>query len=197
MFAVASKPSSQDGHGLALILKSVAEEISRDIDNQQKNIEKTLKTFAENRSSKFFLKRKKKQSIFSLKEIQKMLSAETSCPACIHISSFMLEYIKEFIENLVVDEELAQLFDKSAGLCVPHYVTTLWIALQNADRNKIPVKKLVDVEKRSFKHLECELTEYIDKQDHRFSDKERALLHDVVYRGVTKLAGNLGTKVRD
>lgn len=198
MHAVASNPSSQDGHGLALILKSVAEQIIEDVDRQSRIIEKAFETFTKSVSPwKLFLRRKGKQRMFSAKEFQKMLSAETSCPVCHHISSLVLNYIEEFTENLAVDDELAQLFDKSRGLCVPHYATAISMALQRSDRSETSTKKIISVEKRSFKQLESELAEYIEKQDYRFSEKERALLHDVIFRGVTKLVGKLGTKVRN
>ena len=95
-----------------------------------------------------------------------------------------------------MDRQIVRGSNPGGGLCIPHYATTLTIALQNLDRSKASVQKIVDVEKRSFKNLESELGEYIDKQDYRFSEKERAHLHDVVFRGVTKLVGNLGTKAR-
>ncbi len=71
MLTAASKPTSPDGHGIALINKSIIEALIED-----------------------FHERKAQQ----ISNFDKLLATENSCPVCVHIEHFSERYISKTLE---------------------------------------------------------------------------------------------------
>jgi hypothetical protein len=172
MLIKASKPESSDGHGMALIMKSVTEKLIQDL-HKQKSCHRD--------------------------NFLKMLANETMCPACIHLSDFMGMYAKKAMELLSSNhEEFSKLFKESKGLCIPHFVTLLHVAKENVrDLSQGIIETITEVEEKNLSRLNSELAEYIRRQSYEFSDKDRAAVEDIVLRSVEKIAGRRGVKLRN
>jgi len=132
MHAVANNPASEDAHAMALILKSVTERIIEDICNNSQIIKKSLKKFTKSNKYLEIIKRNKNTSLS--KKLQRIDLANISCPTCNYIRHAILRYIEEFVQKLAFNEELALLFEKSQGLCLPHYELAVKAALTNTER---------------------------------------------------------------
>lgn len=170
MFIAASKPKSPDGHGMALILQSVAEHIIQDLHRQKKP----------------------RKDDFNM-----MIANEKKCPACVHLTEFMEMYAKMVVELLSsYHKEFLKLFKESKGLCIPHFVTLIYAAEEIVrDRSKGIIETLTEVEKKNFGKLNSELAEYVRRQSYEFSEKDRAAVGDIVLRGIEKIAGRRGLKL--
>jgi hypothetical protein len=166
MFIAASRPERFDFQGMALIMKSVAEQLIQDMHERE--------------------------------DYRVMLPNENTCPACIHLADFMETYVKCVVKLLSSNhEELSELFIKSKGLCIPHFVSLLHVIEENTDdgiRNIIVT--INKVEEKNFQKLDSGLAEYIKRQSYEFSNKDREQVEDMVLRGVEKIAGRRGVKLR-
>ena len=185
MFVSASNPTSEDGLGMALILKSVTEQLLEDVKDQQ-NIK-----FVGTKPWKLDLKR----SVGSVHNIRlsKPVSNEVECPACDHVSKMMRSYIEGFLREIIQDEEMWKLYDKSKGMCMPHYIMTLCIAISTFNGRLAPIiKRLIEKQIQALERLQKDLSEYIEKQDYRFSSRERARTEESVGRSLTQLVGKRG-----
>jgi hypothetical protein len=103
-------------------------------------------------------------------------------------------YIKEFVQELREDDEIKELFNKSRGLCIPHYVMTLHI-VSRLHSKKFPhtAKTIVDKQLQVLEGMQNDLSVYIERQDCRFSDKERAGTEKAVGESLAKVVGRRGT----
>jgi hypothetical protein len=170
MLIAASKPESSDGHGMALIMKSVIEKLIQDLH---------------------------KQKSYHIGDFHKMLTNENKCPACIHLSDFMETYVKGVVDLLSSNhEEFSKLLRESKGLCIPHFVTLMHATEENArDRSKSIIETITEVEEKNLHRLNSELTEYVRRQSYEFSEKDREAMEDIVLRSVEKIAGRRGLKL--
>ena len=185
MFVSASNPASEDGLGMALILKSVTEQLLEDVKDQQ-NIK-----FVGTKPWNLNLKR----SVGLIQDIRlsKSVSNEVECPACDHVSKMVRLYIEGFLREIIQDEEMLKLYDKSKGMCTPHHVMTLCVATSVFNGGFAPViKRLIEKQIQTLERLQKDLSEYIEKQDYRFSSKERARTEESVGRSLTQLVGKRG-----
>jgi hypothetical protein len=164
----ASKPTSSDGHGIALIMQSVTEQLIQDIAERKNLCRETL---------------------------SKMVSNEKKCPACIHVAEFTGMYTEKAVELLASSDEFSKLFQKSKGLCIPHFVALVCVA-ESMETNKSLgiLEMLSEVEKKNLCCLRLELAEYVRRQSYEFSEKDRMAVADVVLRSVEKIAGRRGIK---
>jgi len=169
MFIAASKPKSSDGHGMALIMQSVTEQIIQDLHRQRNHHKDAFHVIIVN---------------------------EKKCPACVHLAEFMEIYVKMIVELLSSHhKEFLKLFKESKGLCIPHFVTLIHVAEEIArDRSKDIIETLTEVEEKNLGKLNSELAEYVRRQSYEFSDKDRAAAEDVVLRGVERIAGRRGIR---
>ena len=166
----ASKLRGPNGQGMALIMKSVAEQLLQDIH---------------------------KQESYQGHSFHEMLANESKCPACIHLSDFMEMYVKTVVELLSSKhEEFSKLLRNSKGLCVPHFVALTHMIEETAgDRSQDIIETIIEVEEENLCRLNSELAEYIRKQSYEFSDKDREAVEDIVLRSVQKVAGRRGVKL--
>jgi hypothetical protein len=169
MFIAASKPKSPDDHGMALILQSVAEQLIQDLHRQRNHHKNAFH----------------------------MMIANEKCPACVHLAEFMEMYAKMVVELLSSHhKEFLKLFMDSKGLCIPHFVTLIYVAEEIVrDRSKSIIETLTEVEKKNLGKLNSELAEYVRRQSYEFSEKDRAAVGDIVLRGIEKIAGRRGLKL--
>jgi len=170
MLIATSKPESSDGHGMALIMKSVMEKLIQDLHKQESR---------------------------HRYDFHNMLTNETKCPACIHLSDFMEMYIKTVVELLSSNsEEFLGLFNESKGLCIRHFVTLVYVTKENTlDQSRGLIETITKVEEKNLLRLNSELDEYIRRQSYEFTEKDREAVEDVVRRSIEKLAGRRGLKL--
>jgi hypothetical protein len=186
MFASSTNPASSDGLGMALILKSVTEQLFEDVTAD-------LRTGGESLQRSSFDLRSRFRST-SAPSYLRTVSNQEKCPACDHVSEIMRIYIKEFVQKLGEDDEIKELFNKSRGLCIPHYVMTLGIASRShSERFPHTAKTIVDKQLQVLEGLQHDLSAYIERHDYRFSDKERAGTEKAVGESLAKVVGRRGT----
>ena len=167
MLIVASRPESFDFHGMALIMKSIAERLIRDLHKQE--------------------------------DYRVMLPNEDTCPACVHLADFMKMYVKRVVQLLSSNhEEFSKLFIESKGLCIPHFISLVHTAEENTDEKIRDVMvTMTKVEEKNFHRLDSGLADYIKRQSYEFSNKDREKVEAMVLRGVEKIAGRRGVKLRN
>lgn len=171
MLIEASKPESSDGHGIAIVLRSVIEQLIEDIHKQSEKIKEAARVE---------------------KQLSQTLPNETKCPACIHEEEFILMYVKEFLEIASEgDQSLLKLFESSA-LCLPHYATVLNVALNLEKKDEEITKLIMNVEEASLRKTNEHLAEYIKRQDYRFSKEKPD--EEIIFRAVSRLAGRRGVR---
>lgn len=180
MFTSSTSPASSDGLGMALILKSVTEQLFEDV------------TAESPQRSSFDLRGRFRST--SAPSYLRTVSNQEKCPACDHVSEIMRIYITEFVQELEEDSEIKELFNKSRGLCIPHYVMTLHI-ISRLHSKKFPhtAKTIVDKQLRVLEGMQNDLSVYIERHDCRFSNKERAGTEKAVGESLAKVVGRRGT----
>ncbi|HVP92938.1 MAG TPA: DUF6062 family protein [Acidobacteriota bacterium] len=137
------------------------------------------------------------QDLCKQEDYRLMLSNGNTCPACVHLADFMESYVKHVVKLLSSGhEEFSKLFVESKGLCVPHFVSLMCVAEENADARVPDLMEIITkVEEKNFQRLDLGLAEYIKRQSYEFSDKDREKVEDMVLRGVEKIAGRRGVKL--
>lgn len=167
ILAEASKPTISDGHGIALIMQSITNQLIQDV-SEQKNLYKDA--------------------------FPKIIANEKKCLACIHIAESMEMYIKKTAELLASSDEISKLFQKSKGLCIPHFATLAYTAENfEVNRRRDILQLISEVEKENLFRLHSELAEYVKRQSYEFSEADRVAVANTLLRSVEKLAGRRGT----
>jgi len=169
MLIAASKPGSSDGHGVALVNKSVVNQLIQDLHEQKSQ---------------------------HIGDVNKLLATENKCPACIHLSEFSKMYTTKVVELLSSDnEEFLKLLKKSKGFCIFHFVRLVQATKDVAPtQSQKVIKTLTEIEEKSLRRLNSELDEYVKRQSYEFSEKDRAAVADIVPRSVEKIAGRRGVR---
>ena len=169
MLIAASKPGSSDGHGIALVNESITEKLIEDLRKQESN---------------------------HIEDLHKLLANENNCPACIHLAEFSRMYTEKIVKLLSSDsEEFLKLLKASKGFCIPHFVALVHMAEEITPvHSKKIINALIEVEEKNLRRLNSELDEYIKRQSYEFSEKDRAVVADIVPRSVEKIAGRRGAK---
>jgi len=186
MLVSASNPANEDGLGMALILRSVVEQLSEDVKSQQKSAKLvTSKPWSSH------LKGSADSSLAA--KLLASVSNEVKCPACDHISGMMRIYIEEFLHEIVQNDEVWQLYHKSAGMCIPHYLMAMYIAAAKPRKELTPaIEKLIEKQTDTLEKIKNDLSEYIEKQDYRFSSEERAATGRYIGESLSKVVGRRG-----
>jgi hypothetical protein len=164
----ASKPGSPDGHGIALVNKSILEKLIQDL---------------------------RKHKSRQVDDLRKLFPTE-KCPACVHLDEFSRKYAEKVFDLLSSgNEEFLKLLKESKGFCISHLMTLLDLARVGLTSQSERVAKiLMEVEEKNLQRLSSELAEYVRRQSYEFSEKDRAAVADVVLRSVEKIAGRRGIK---
>ena len=118
------------------------------------------------------------------------LSGHEVCPVCATLSGREEEYIEAVVEFLA-DEDNMQAYEKSRGLCIPHFIKIFFSVPDALQR-----ERLRTIQKSHISALINELQEFIRKQFppqkwERTGDEKVA--H---WRSLEKLVGRIGTKWR-
>jgi hypothetical protein len=186
MLTSSTNPASSDGLGMALILKSVTERLFEDVTaDLHRGVESPQR-------SSFDLRGRFRSS--SKPSYLRPVSNQEDCPACDHVSEIMRIYITEFVQELKEDNEIKELFNKSQGLCIPHYVLTLHIVSRlHSKKSPHTAKTIIDKQLQVLEGMRNSLSVYIERQDFRFSDKERAGTEKTVGESLAKVVGRRGT----
>jgi hypothetical protein len=166
LLTAASKPASSNGHGIALINKSIIEALLRDFH---------------------------KQKVLQVSSCDKMLAAENSCPICVYIAQFSERYASKILELISSgNEENLNNLKNSRGFCIPHFVMLIHKTAVVPFQNQKIINTLMEVEEKNLRRLHSELAEYIKRQSYEFSEKDRAAIAGIVTRSVKKISGRRG-----
>jgi hypothetical protein len=187
VFSASRNPTTEDGLGIALILKTVTEKLLNDV-----KAHRNLKSVAPKRSK---LSLKSGSSSFAIPNLMTIIANQTECPACTYISTMMQTYIQDFLHSLTTDEGLLKLYDESAGLCLTHYIAVLLIASRMHDvETAQPLNRVVEKQIQALEKTIRDLSEYIEKQDYRVSEKERVKTEKFLNEGLTRIVGRRGAE---
>jgi hypothetical protein len=169
LLSATSKPASSDGHGIALVNKSLTEAILQDLSKPKSP------------ATGYF---------------NKLLATEDTCPACIHFAGFTKMHAEKLVALLSSDdEELLDLLKKSGGFCIPHLVMLIHAIEETMPaQSQKTLKLLIENEEKNLRRLNSELAEYIKRQSYELSEKDRTATADVVLRSIEKIAGRRGIK---
>ena len=166
MLAIAMRPESSDGHGVALIAQSIIEKIVQDLRKQKKH----------------------GREAFHQKTVC------PACTHLVNMMEIYIKKIVELLASR--DEEFLSLFKNSKGLCIPHLTALLkTLEDATPNKNQDIIKTIIDVEEKNLQHLKLELLEHVRRQGCEFSDLDRKAVEDVPLRSVQKIVGRRGVKV--
>jgi hypothetical protein len=187
VFRISRNPSTEDGLGIALTLKTVTEELLNDV-----KVHRNLKPATVKRSKLPF---KTDSGSVSIPNLITVVANQTECPACDHISTMMQTYIQDFLRSLTADEGFLKLYDESAGLCIPHYIAVLFIASRmSKPKFASPAKRVIEKQVQALEKAHRDLSDYIEKQDYHFSEKERMKTERVLSESLARVVGRQGAE---
>jgi len=170
MLIEARKPESSDGHGIALVMRSVIEQLIQDVHRQAEKTKEPSKV---------------------QNELSQILPNEKKCPACIHVGKFISIYVEEFLEKVAKgDKSFLKPFE-AKGFCLPHYATVLNMALNLEKRDEQLIKLIANVEEASLRKTDEQLAEYVKRQSYESEEKPD---EETIFRAVSKLAGRRGAR---
>ena len=165
MLAIATRPESSDGHGIALIAQSIIEKTIQDLQKQRKQRKEAFRQKIECPAC---------THVANLMEIYNRKIVELLCSR---------------------NEEFLKLFKNSKGFCIPHFVLLLKMVKNAVvGEGQEIVRAIIDVEEKNFGQLKSELSEYIRRQSYEFSDEDRRAVEDVLLKSVQKIVGRRGLK---
>jgi len=165
MLAMATRPDSSDGHGIALITQSIIEKTIQDLQKQRKLGKENFPQTTECPAC---------AHLTNLMEIYHRKIVELICSR---------------------NEEFLELFKSSKGLCIPHFALLLKMVRDaEGGQSREILRTIIDVEKRNISQLKSELSEYIRRQSYEFSDEDRRAVEDVLLKSVQKIVGRRGIK---
>jgi hypothetical protein len=189
VFRISRNPATEDGLGIALTLKTVTEELLNDV-----KAHRNLKPATVKRSKLPF---KTDSGSVSIPNLTTVITNQTGCPACDHISTMMQTYIQDFLRSLTADEGFLKLYDESAGLCNPHYIAVLFIASRMCDcdaKSALSAKRIVEKQIQALEKVQRDLSDYIEKQDYQFSEKERIETEGFLSESLARVVGRQGVE---
>jgi hypothetical protein len=165
MLAIATRPESSDGHGIALIAQSIIEKTVQDLQKRRKHDKEAFRQTIECPTC---------THIANMMEIYDRKIVELLCSR---------------------NEKFLKLFKSSKGLFIPHFALLLKMIKDTmGSQSQEIIKTIIDVEEKNFSQLKSEFSEYIRRQSYEFSDKDRKAVEDVLLRSVQKIAGRRGIK---
>jgi hypothetical protein len=115
------------------------------------------------------------------------LSAQTECPACIHLRDMEATALVAITDALPANERLAAgLSQVNGGLCLPHLRRALVVA-----RTPDAFSFLQESAKPKLAALQADLDEFIRKYDHRFNKEEWGDERDSWQRAIAWVVGGM------
>jgi len=187
VFRISRNPATEDGLGIALTLKTVTDELLKDV--------KGYKNLKPSRVKRSKLPFKTDSGSWSIPNLTTVISNQTGCPACDHISTMMQTYIQDFMHSLTADEGFLKLYDESAGLCNPHYIAVLFIASRMCEpKLALSANRIVEKQIQALEKVQRDLSDYIEKQDYHFSEKERIETEGFLSESLARVVGRQGVE---
>lgn len=184
-FALSADPSSGDGLGLALILKSVTEQLLEDV----RKLHNANIRLSDQRKLRF----RHPSGSSKLAELIRPITNQIKCPACDHVWTMLQVYTRDFLHGVIEDQQISKLFDARGSICIPHYVMTLFIASRDSDEGfESAIEKIASRQIQSLEKMQMDLSQYIAKQEYRFSEKERLGTEKAIEESLAKVAGKRG-----
>ncbi len=112
-----------------------------------------------------------------------------ACPACKNQLDDRKRYSEIFLDALKnSDSDMINAFEKSAPICVPHFLDLL----DQIKRNRNLERYLVDIEQKKIRELIADLDEFIRKHDYQYADESFGREQDCCQRAVRIIAGYEG-----
>jgi hypothetical protein len=115
-----------------------------------------------------------------------ILKREEACRICRHAAETEASYLEVLITHFD-ESELRNAFDKSFGLCLPHF--DLLIARHPDDPN---LNAILEAQLKKCERLHAELKEYIRRLDYRFAGLAPGAEKGCWLRALEMLAGKAG-----
>ena len=112
------------------------------------------------------------------------LAPEIRCLACEQCDKMEEVYLDTLLENLVGEDSLMSVYERSAGLCLPHFR----MALARV-RDEETFNGLVSSQRVVWERLAGHLAESIRKCDYRFRNEPRGEEAGSWLRGIAALSG--------
>ncbi len=111
-----------------------------------------------------------------------------ACPACQERDRYELLYLEALLDH-TPDERMAQAFTDAGGLCMVHLDRLITTTRQSA-----ALARLIALQRECLLRLHDELTEFIRKNDYRFSSEGMGVERDSWVRAVEIVAGKPGVR---
>jgi len=112
------------------------------------------------------------------------LSPQTPCPVCANSSALEKYYATTLLAHMDGRDSLAEAYQASDGLCLPHFRYTLIAASPAND-----LAPLVEAQIVVWQRLHGELEEFIRKSDFRFRDETSGVEKDSWRRALEAVSG--------
>ncbi|MCO6450614.1 MAG: hypothetical protein J5I90_07470 [Caldilineales bacterium] len=112
------------------------------------------------------------------------LSPQILCPACSYEESMEEHYLSGLLQHLPDDDELAQAYQNSDGLCLNHFRLALMQARPGPKLDSLTAAQLV-----VWQRLDVQLGEFIRKNDHRFRGEAFGAEEDSWRRALEAISG--------
>ncbi len=124
----------------------------------------------------------------SRKRIVRQVNQSKPCPACLQKEETEKRSIAVLVDSLH-KREFAQAFQKSDGLCLPHFRMVL-----ESISSRETVTILLEHQRGKIQNLKGELKVFINKNDYRFRDKAFGEERDSYRRAIDMVVGKTGYK---
>ncbi|MCA1599263.1 MAG: DUF6062 family protein, partial [Chloroflexi bacterium] len=111
-----------------------------------------------------------------------------ACPACQERDRYELLYLEALLDH-TPDERMAQAFADAGGLCMVHLDRLITTTRQSG-----ALARLIALQRECLLRLHDELTEFIRKNDYRFSSEGMGVERDSWVRAVEIVAGKPGVR---
>lgn len=126
----------------------------------------------------------------SLEILAGSLKQKTQCPVCRRARETEVRYLSSLLNYLRGDKGMREAYEKSDGLCFPHFIE----ALENSDT--VVAEYLIAKERALLQGLAEDLERLRQKFDYRFSGKPWAGEEDSWIRAVKHWVGLLALELR-
>jgi hypothetical protein len=118
----------------------------------------------------------------------RIVDPHRACPACQERDRYELLYLEALLGH-IRDERMAQAFADAGGLCMVHLDR-----LSATTRQSAALERLLAVQRECLLRLHDELTEFVRKNDYRFSGEGMGPERDSWVRAVEIVAGKPGIR---
>ena len=118
----------------------------------------------------------------------RIVDPHRACPACQERDRYELLYLEALLDHMQ-DERMVRAFSDAGGLCMVHLDR-----LSGTTRRSAALERLMALQRECLLRLHDELTEFIRKNDYRFSSEGMGTERDSWVRAVEIVAGKQGIR---